>query len=217
MQIFLDTAEIDVVKSHMETGLIDGVTTNPSLILKSGTELNTRIKELVEAGVPDISAEVVGETAAEMLSMAETLVPLGSSVTIKVPCTMEGLKACKQLSLQGTRVNVTLVFSVSQAILSAKAGAAYVSPFIGRLDDQRLGGIDLVKEISTLYREQLVRTKVLAASTRSVYDVERAFEVGADVVTMPPKLFKEMYDHALTDQGIEKFNSDWEEAIKSKK
>ncbi len=217
MQIFLDTAEIDVVKSHMETGLIDGVTTNPSLILKSGAELNPRIKELVEAGVPDISAEVVGETAEEMLSMAETLIPLGSSVTIKVPCTMEGLKACKQLSEQGIRVNVTLVFSVSQAILSAKAGAAYVSPFIGRLDDQRLGGIDLVKEIATLYREQLVRTKVLAASTRSVLDVERAFEVGADVVTMPPKLFKEMYNHALTDQGIEKFNSDWEEAIKSKK
>ena len=131
MQIFLDTAEIDVVKSHMETGLIDGVTTNPSLILKSGAELNPRIKELVEAGVPDISAEVVGETAEEMLSMAETLIPLGSSVTIKVPCTMEGLKACKQLSEQGIRVNVTLVFSVSQAILSAKAGAAYVSPFIG--------------------------------------------------------------------------------------
>ena len=125
MQIFLDTAEIDVVKSHMETGLIDGVTTNPSLILKSGAELNPRIKELVEAGVPDISAEVVGETAEEMLSMAETLIPLGSSVTIKVPCTMEGLKACKQLSEQGIRVNVTLVFSVSQAILSAKAGAAF--------------------------------------------------------------------------------------------
>jgi transaldolase len=213
MKIFLDTADLKVVKYHLETGLIDGVTTNPSLILKSGAQLTDRIKELADIGVPDISAEVVGETSEEMLSMAESLYSISPQVTIKVPCTKEGLKACKFLSDRGIRVNVTLIFSVSQAILATNAGATYVSPFIGRLDDQRLGGVDLVKKIASVYREHLARTQVLAASTRSVYDVEKAFEVGADVVTMPPSIFEKMYDHDLTEKGIQIFNSDWKAAI----
>ena len=215
MKIFLDTADIDVVKRHLETGLIDGVTTNPSLILKSGSELTKRIKELSDAGVPDISAEVVGETSEEMLHMAQGLYTISPRVTIKVPCTREGLKVCKFLSDKGIKVNVTLVFSVSQAILSSNAGATYVSPFIGRLDDQRLGGVDLVKKIASVFKQHGSKTEVLAASTRSVYDVEKAFEVGADVVTMPPSIFEKMYEHDLTTKGLQLFNSDWKSAIAS--
>ena len=213
MKIFLDTADLKVVKYHLETGLIDGVTTNPSLILKSGAQLTDRIKELADIGVPDISAEVVGETSEEMLSMAESLYSISPQVTIKVPCTKEGLKACKFLSDRGIRVNVTLIFSVAQAIMAAKAGATYVSPFVGRCNDNSFSGVELVRAISGTYKVHSVETQVLAASLRDVHHVSRCFLYGADVVTLPPSIFEKMYDHDLTEKGIQIFNSDWKAAI----
>ena len=213
MKIFLDTADVNAIKEHLETGLIDGVTTNPTLILKSGRDPVEAIKELVEAGVPDISAEVVADTSEEMLKQAEEYIKLGSAVTIKVPCTPEGLKTCKILALERkVKVNVTLIFSVAQAILAAKVGATYVSPFIGRVDDHGFDGVHLVEKIAKVYREHMVRTFVLAASTRSVNDVEKAFEVGSDVVTMPVKVFDKMYNNILTEKGLELFNNDWKKA-----
>ena len=213
MKIFLDTADLKVVKYHLETGLIDGVTTNPSLILKSGAQLTDRIKELADIGVPDISAEVVGETSEEMLSMAESLYSISPQVTIKVPCTKEGLKACKFLSDRGIRVNVTLIFSVAQAIMAAKAGATYVSPFVGRCNDNSFSGVELVRAIAGTYNVHGVETEVLAASLRDVHHVSRCFLYGAKVVTMPPKVFWKMYDHVLTREGLAQFNADWEKVL----
>ena len=215
MKIFLDTADVESIKERFESGLIDGVTTNPTLIMKSGGDPVQTIKELVELGVPDISAEVVADTSEEMLEAAKEYIELGTQVTIKLPCTPEGLKACRELAANGTRVNITLVFSVSQAILAAKAGAAYISPFIGRVDDQRFEGLKLVERICKLFREHMVRTEVLSASTRSVYDVEKAFEYGSDIVTLPVAVFDKMYGHILTKTGVEQFNKDWEKALEN--
>ena len=217
MKIFLDTADVESIKERLETGLIDGVTTNPTLILKSGKDPIQTIKDLVDIGVQDISAEVVADTWEAMCTEAKKYYTIAPSVTIKLPCTPDGLRACRQLSSTGIRVNVTLVFSVSQAILASKAGATYISPFIGRVDDQRFDGLKLVERICKLYREQMIRTQVLAASTRSVYDVEKSFEYGADVVTMPVSVFDKMYEHILTDKGVELFNNDWEKALKNAK
>ena len=215
MKIFLDTADVAAIKERLDSGLIDGVTTNPTLIMKSGGDPVQTIKELVELGVPDISAEVVANTSEEMLEAAKEYIELGPQVTIKLPCTPEGLKACKELSANGIRVNVTLVFAVSQAILAAKAGATYISPFVGRVDDQRFGGLELIERICKLFREQMVTTQVLTASTRSVFDVEKSFTYGTDVVTMPVAIFDKMYGHILTKAGVEQFNKDWEKALKN--
>lgn len=215
MKIFLDTADVTAIKERLDSGLIDGVTTNPTLIMKSGGDPVQTIKELVELGVPDISAEVVADTSEEMLEAAKEYIELGPQVTIKLPCTPEGLKACKELSANGIRVNVTLVFAVSQAILAAKAGATYISPFVGRVDDQRFGGLELIERICKLFREQMVTTQVLTASTRSVFDVEKSFTYGTDVVTMPVAIFDKMYGHILTKAGVEQFNKDWEKALKN--
>jgi TalC/MipB family fructose-6-phosphate aldolase len=215
MKIFLDTADVKSIKERFESGLIDGVTTNPTLIMKSGGDPVQTIKELVELGVPDISAEVVADTSEEMLEAAKEYIELGPQVTIKLPCTPEGLKACKELSANGIRVNVTLVFAVSQAILAAKAGATYISPFVGRVDDQRFGGLELIERICKLFREQMVTTQVLTASTRSVFDVEKSFTYGTDVVTMPVAIFDKMYGHILTKVGVEQFNKDWEKALEN--
>lgn len=215
MKIFLDTADVAAIKERLDSGLIDGVTTNPTLIMKSGGDPVQTIKELVELGVPDISAEVVADTSEEMLEAAKEYIELGPQVTIKLPCTPEGLKACKELSANGIRVNVTLVFAVSQAILAAKAGATYISPFVGRVDDQRFGGLELIERICKLFREQMVTTQVLTASTRSVFDVEKSFTYGTDVVTMPVAIFDKMYGHILTKAGVEQFNKDWEEALEN--
>tara|TARA_B100002019_G_C21030588_1_gene479391 strand:+ start:46 stop:699 length:654 start_codon:yes stop_codon:yes gene_type:complete len=215
MKIFLDTADVAAIKERLDSGLIDGVTTNPTLIMKSGGDPVQTIKELVELGVPDISAEVVADTSEEMLEAAKEYIELGPQVTIKLPCTPEGLKACKELSANGIRVNVTLVFAVSQAILAAKAGATYISPFVGRVDDQRFGGLELIERICKLFREQMVTTQVLTASTRSVFDVEKSFTYGTDVVTMPVAIFDKMYGHILTKAGVEQFNKDWEKALKN--
>ena len=214
MKIFLDTAETDVVRKHWKTGLIDGLTTNPSLIRKSGRKHEEVYQEFKDIGLTDISMEVIGSRE-NMISEGKRLYKkFGKCATIKVPCTYEGLQACAHLSVEGIKVNVTLIFSQAQAILAAKAGAKYVSPFVGRVDDNSFGGLCLVKDIAKVYREHMVtKTEVLAASLRGVRDVGRAFEYGADIVTMPPAVFEGMYNHILTDKGLDQFDKDYEASI----
>ena len=214
MKIFLDTAETDVVRKHWKTGLIDGLTTNPSLIRKSGRKHEEVYQEFKDIGLTDISMEVIGNTE-NMISEGKRLhKKFGKCSTIKVPCTYEGLQACAHLSVEGIKVNVTLIFSQAQAILAAKAGAKYVSPFVGRVDDNSFGGLCLVKDIAKVYREHMVtKTEVLAASLRGVRDVGRAFEYCADIVTMPPAVFEGMYNHILTDKGLDQFDKDYEASI----
>ena len=216
MKIFLDTAEIDQIVEGYKTGLVDGVTTNPTLILRSGRQQSDVIEEIYQAcpNLESISAEVVAETADEMVEQAQPFIDLSSNVTIKVPCTREGLKACYELSNDDVLTNVTLVFSVSQAILAAKAGASYVSPFVGRVDDNSFGGLCLVKDIANTYKMHGVETQILAASIRNVRDVGRAFEYGANVCTLPVKVFDKMYDHVLTDAGLAQFDKDYAAACK---
>ena len=196
--------------------MVDGVTTNPTLILRSGRDQQEVIEEIYQAcpNLESISAEVVADTADEMVEQAQPFIDLSDNVTIKVPCTREGLKACYELSHDGILTNVTLVFSVSQAILAAKAGASYVSPFVGRVDDNSFGGLCLVKDIANTYKRHDVETQILAASIRNVRDVGRAFEYGANVCTIPVKVFDKMYDHVLTEKGLELFNNDYLAAIK---
>mgnify|MGYP001222367528 FL=1 len=216
MKIFLDTAEVEQIIDGYKTGLIDGVTTNPTLILRSGRDQQEVIEEIYQAcpNLESISAEVVADTADEMVEQAQPFIDLSDNVTIKVPCTREGLKACYELSHEDILTNVTLVFSVSQAILAAKAGASYVSPFVGRVDDNSFGGLCLVKDIANTYKRHDVETQILAASIRNVRDVGRAFEYGANVCTLPVKVFDKMYDHVLTEKGLELFNNDYLAAIK---
>ena len=210
MKIFLDTAEVDLIKSRWSTGLIDGVTTNPTLIRKSGRKQEEVYQEIKDVGLNDISMEVIGNTE-NMVSEGKRLhKKFGKCATIKVPCTEDGLKACALLARDGIKVNVTLIFSVAQSILAAKAGATYVSPFVGRVDDNSFDGVQLVKDISSLYKEQLARTQVLAASLRDVRSVSECFIGGADIVTMPTAVFDKMYKHILTDKGTELFQADWE-------
>mgnify|MGYP003298500116 FL=1 len=210
MKIFLDTADTSVIEKHFATGLIDGVTTNPTLIKKSGRDPLEVYQELKDLGILDISMEVVGD-ADEMIKEGKGLYDtFGNCCTVKVPCSPDGLKACKELSEAGIKVNVTLIFSQTQAILASKAGATYVSPFVGRVDDNSFGGICLVKDIVNVFKEHFVTTNVLAASIRNVRDVGRLFEHGAEIVTMPPAVFEKMYNHILTDKGLELFQADWE-------
>ena len=214
MKIFLDTGDTDVVRKHFKTGLIDGLTTNPTLIRKSGRKHEEVYAELKDIGIQDISMEVMGNKD-NMVSEGKRLhKKFGKVATIKVPCTYEGLQACANLSVEGIKVNVTLVFSQAQAILAAKAQATYVSPFVGRVDDNSFGGLCLVKDIAYVYREHVVRTEVLAAALRGVRDVGRAFEYGADLVTMPPSVFEGMYNHVLTDKGLDQFDKDYAASIK---
>ena len=215
MKIFLDTAETDVVRKHFKSGLIDGLTTNPSLIRKSGRKHEEVYQEFKDIGLNDISMEVIGNTE-NMISEGKRLSKkFGKAATIKVPCTVDGLLACKELSDNGIRVNVTLIFSPDQAILSAKAGAAYVSPFVGRVDDNSFGGLCLIKDIANVYAKQnWTSTEILAASIRNVRDVGRAFEYGANICTIPTKVFEGMYKHILTDAGLKQFDIDYAESIK---
>ena len=214
MKIFLDTAETDLIHQYFATGLIDGITTNPSLIRKSGKNPEDVYEDLKDLGVMDISMEVVGN-AKEMYTEGKRLAKkFGDCCTVKVPCTPDGLLACRNLSREVIRVNVTLNFSQTQAILAAKAGAKYVSPFVGRVDDNSFGGLCLVKDIAAVYSKQnWGKTEVLAASLRGVRDVGRAFEYGANVVTMPPNVFAGMYKHILTDKGLELFDRDQAEVL----
>lgn len=219
MKIFLDTADVSMIGPAYETGLIDGVTTNPTLILRSGRTLSDVAKELTTS-FPDlesISTEVVADTAEEMIAQAEEFIPLAPKViTVKVPCTVEGLKACRYLSKEGSKVNVTLVFSVAQAILCAKAGANYISPFLGRWRDNSVDEIELIKNIRKVYDNEWTfdNPNILAASIRDVMQVEKAAQYGADVCTMPPLVFWKMYKNIMTDKGLELFQKDWDEANK---
>ena len=214
MKIFLDTADVPTIVKHYGTGLIDGITTNPTLILKSGRQPHDVYRELQGYGIPDISMEIVTDEAAVFIAEGRTLKEqFGDCTTIKVPCTVEGLKACKTLSEEGIRVNVTLIFSATQAILAAKAGATYVSPFVGRVEDNSFDGPKLIQEIVNLYREHMVRTEVLAASLRDAHSVAKCFEYGADIVTMPPTVFEKMYNHILTDKGLELFQKDYDSVV----
>ena len=207
MKIFLDTADVTSILERFETGLIDGVTTNPSLIRKSGRDPEDVYRELAHNGIPDISMEVVEDMIGEGRRLSKEFPYV---CTIKVPCTPEGLQACKVLSDDGVRVNVTLIFNAAQAILASKAGATYVSPFIGRLDDNSVAGLEVVRSISEVYKVQGVKTEILAASIRDVYKVSRSFWNGASVVTMPPKIFDGMYNHILTDKGLDIFDKDYQ-------
>ena len=204
MKIFLDTADTNLIEKHYATGLIDGITTNPTLIKKSGRDPEDVYKQLIDLGISDVSMEVVG-TQEQMLWEGRRLAnKFGKNATIKVPCTPDGLYVCRQLSRSLVKVNVTLIFSVTQAILAAKAGATYVSPFVGRVDDNSFGGLCLIKDIANTYAKQnWKKTEILGASIRGVRDVGRAFEYGAHICTIPPKVFEGMYNHILTDKGLE--------------
>ena len=210
MKIFLDTSDVNVISKHCESGLIDGVTTNPTLMKQSGRNPIDVIKD-ISALFPDdssISAEVVADTAEGMISQAKQYYSISPNITIKVPCTEEGLKACNVLSAKNIPVNVTLIFSVTQAILCAKAGAKFVSPFIGRCEDNGLSGIGLIESIRTIFDRNNIKTQILAASIRTTEHVTNAFIAGTDIVTLPPSIFEEMYKHDLTDQGIDQFDKD---------
>ena len=211
MKIFLDTADTQAIKEGYNTGLVDGITTNPSLIMKSGRDPEEVYQELIDLGIPDISMEVVGNAASMALEGARLVKKFGKDqTTIKVPCTPDGLWVCKQLSKDLIKVNVTLIFSPAQAILAAKAGATYVSPFVGRVDDNSYGGLCLIKDIANIYAKQnWKQTEILAASIRNVRDVGRAFEYGANICTIPTGVFNKMYKHVLTDVGLAQFEKDW--------
>ena len=210
MKIFLDTADYDAISMRYDTGLIDGVTTNPSLIKKSGDDPFEAIKAISES-FPDlksISAEVVADLACDMIEQAKPFMEL-DNVTIKVPCTVEGLRACRQLRDLGATVNVTLIFS-AQAVLAAKAGATYVSPFVGRLTDNGFDGLELIKTIYDIYARQPIGTEILAASVRSPEVVALCYREGSDIVTMPPGVFDRMYESVLTREGLAIFQKDWD-------
>ena len=217
MKIFLDTSDVDIIRKYCETGLIDGVTTNPTLMMQAGRDPLVVIKEISSlfTSVGSISAEVVADSAQEMILQSEQYHSINENVTIKVPCTYEGLKACKELSDRNIKVNVTLIFSLSQSILAAKAGATYISPFIGRCEDNNIDGIELISSIKKVFKlNSISTTNILAASIRSVDHINNSFKAGADIVTLPPKIFEEMYHHDLTDLGLAQFDKDWKELNK---
>jgi len=210
MKLFLDTADTELIEKYYQTNLIDGVTTNPTLIMKSGRNPEDVYQQLIDMGINDISMEVVGDFDAMFLEGIRLFRKFGKCATIKVPCTPDGLRACRELARDLVNVNVTLIFSPAQAILAAKAGAKYVSPFVGRVDDNSFDGIDLVDQISDIYTIQNIRkTEILAASVRDVKTVSDAFGAGAHVVTMPPSILEKMYNHVLTDRGLYQFDLDW--------
>ena len=209
MKFFADTADIDAIRDLNETGLLDGVTTNPSLIMKSGRDIKEVTKEICDMVDGPVSAETVALDAEGMIAEGRELAKIADNITIKVPLTWAGIKACKVLSGEGRMVNVTLCFSPNQAILAAKAGATFISPFIGRLDDIHLDGMELIEDIRTIYDNYGFETQILAASIRSVNHIAEAARIGADVITAPPAVIKKMAEHPLTDKGLESFLADW--------
>ena len=210
MKLFLDTADVKDIEDRLSTGLISGVTTNPTLIKKSGRNPWNVYRDIIELGVNDLSIEVHGSTFKQFTENGVIVNEnYGNVATIKLPCTIEGLKACKHLTSIGIRVNMTLVFSSSQAILCSLAGATYISPFIGRMDDNSLTGLSLLHDICDVFEKQKVKTQVLAASIRDVQSVGRAFEFGANICTIPAKVFDNMSEHVLTDKGLEQFDRDF--------
>jgi transaldolase len=210
MKFFADTAEVSEIRELADVGLLDGVTTNPSLVAKSGRDFIEVIKEI--CGIVDgpVSAEVTATDADGMISEGRHLAEIAKNVTIKVPLTWDGLKACRALTQGGTMVNVTLCFNANQALLAAKAGATFISPFIGRLDDLGLDGMELIEEIREIYDNYDFETEILAASIRSANHVKYAAMAGADVATVPPSVLKGLVKHALTDKGLDAFLADWQ-------
>lgn len=214
MKYFVDTANVEEIRKAAELGIIDGVTTNPSLIAREGRDLKEVLKEITEIVDGPISAEVISLEAAGMVTEARELSQLHKNIVIKVPMTAAGITATSILSKQGIRVNVTLVFSATQALAAAKAGAAYVSPFIGRIDDIGSNGIDLIEEIMFIFRNYQIKTEVIAASIRNRNHLSQAAMAGADIATIPYQVLMDSLKHPLTDQGIAKFLKDWEGALK---
>ncbi len=210
MKFFADTAELDDIKELAATGLLDGVTTNPSLIAKSGRDFMEVTKEICDIVDGPVSAEVVALDHETMMKEAEVLRKIADNVCIKVPLTIDGLKTCKALTGEGTMVNVTLCFSANQALLAAKAGATFISPFVGRHDDNGFNGMELIEDIRLIYDNYLFDTEILVASVRHVTHVLESARIGADVMTAPPKVIKQLFNHVLTDKGIEGFLKDWE-------
>ena len=209
MKFFLDTADVDAIRELNDLGMVDGVTTNPSLILKSGRDIIEVTREICNMVEGPVSAEVVAEKAEDMIREGRLLADIAPNIAIKVPLTWDGLKACRTLSEEGRMVNVTLCFSANQALLAAKAGATFISPFIGRLDDIHLDGMDLIADIREIYDNYGYDTQIMASSIRSVNHIIEAAKIGADVITAPPSVIKSMANHPLTDKGLEQFNKDW--------
>ena len=212
MKFFVDTAEIDEIRERNEFGMVDGVTTNPSLIRKSGRDIIEVTQEICNIVSGPVSAEVTATEAEQMIAEGKKLAQIADNIAVKVPLTWDGLKACKTLSGLGHMVNVTLCFSANQALLAAKAGATFISPFIGRLDDVNLDGLDLISDIRLIYDNYGFDTQILAASIRTVNHVTQSALIGADVMTAPPSVIKSLASHPLTDKGLAAFLSDIKEA-----
>ena len=210
MKFFLDSADVSEIKDLYATGMVDGVTTNPSLILKSGRNIHTVTKEICTIVDGPVSSEVTAIETIDMLQQAEKLIAIAKNIVIKVPLTWNGLLACKNLTDKGIMVNVTLCFSANQALLAAKAGATFISPFIGRLDDINLDGIALLEEIRIIYDNYDIKTEILAASIRTPNHLTQSAIAGADIATIPPSTFRDLIKHPLTDKGLETFSRDWE-------
>ena len=212
MKFFVDTADIDAIRELNDLGMVDGVTTNPSIIAKSGRDILEVTKEICDIVSGPVSAEVVALKADDMIAEGRKLAKIAENIAVKVPLTWDGLKACKTLTDEGTMVNVTLCFSANQALLAAKAGATFISPFIGRLDDINLDGLELIEDIRTIYDNYGLETQILAASIRSANHMSECAKIGADVATAPPAVIKAMANHVLTDKGLAGFLADIEKA-----
>jgi transaldolase len=210
MEFFLDTADVDIIKDLNETGLVDGVTTNPSLVAKSGKDFFTILKDISTFISGPISAEVTALEMDGMINEGEKLSKIAKNIVVKLPLTKEGLKACKILTQKKIKTNVTLCFSPTQALIAAKSGATYISPFVGRLDDIGENGMDLIQKIKNIYLNYSnLNTKILVASVRNMEHVVKAAIIGADIVTLPPKVLEELYEHPLTKKGLDAFMEDW--------
>jgi transaldolase len=210
VKLFLDTASVSEIRQMWATGILDGVTTNPSLVAKEGRPFETVLREICEVGIPSVSAEVTATEVDGMLAEGHRLAKFHPAIYVKIPMTVAGLEATKRLSSEGIRVNMTLVFSANQAMLAAKVGASYVSPFIGRLDDQSQDGIELVRDIRTIYGQYGFKTEILVASVRHPVHVLEAAKLGADIATMPMAVMEKLVQHPLTDLGLAKFLKDWQ-------
>jgi len=209
MKFFVDTAEIDAIAELNDLGMVDGVTTNPSLILKSGRDILEVTEEICDLVDGPVSAEVVATDADAMIAEGRKLAEIADNIAVKLPLTWDGLKACKTLSGEGKTVNVTLCFSANQALIAAKAGATFISPFIGRLDDIGIDGMDLIADIRTIYDNFGFETEILAASIRTVNHIAESARIGADIVTAPPAVIEALAKHPLTDKGLDAFLTDW--------
>jgi len=209
MKFFVDTADIKEIKELSDLGLVDGVTTNPSLILKSGGKIIEVTKQICDIVEGPVSAEVTATDYDGMMKEAKVLARIADNIAIKVPLTFDGLKACKAIRSEGRMVNVTLCFSATQALLAAKAGATFISPFVGRLDDTGIDGMDLISEIRQIYDNYDFQTEILVASVRTINHVKQAAMIGADVATVPPATLRALVKHPLTDKGLEQFLADW--------